>query len=156
MLNYYLQKLKSMISFKAYFYWLLLLGLPLISISYLSCSSAAFSNFNLLPIEQDVELGKEVEKEIAADPKHILFYPRMATNKSINTYVVLLQRLSTPAKYNTRINLPGKSALLMTVKHSMHFAHLVDIYTCILVLSSFWIQRTNWLAYSGMKSRMPI
>ncbi len=86
MLNYYLQKLKSMISFKAYFYWLLLLGLPLISISYLSCSSAAFSNFNLLPIEQDVELGKEVEKEIAADPKTYPILPENG-NEQIYQYV---------------------------------------------------------------------
>jgi predicted Zn-dependent protease len=86
MLNYYLQKLNSMISFKAYFYWLLLLGLPLISSSYLSCSSAAFSNFNLLPIEQDVELGKEVEKEIAADPKTYPILPENG-NEQIYQYV---------------------------------------------------------------------
>lgn len=75
-----------MISFKAYFYWLLLLGLPLISSSYLSCSSAAFSNFNLLPIEQDVELGKEVEKEIAADPKTYPILPENG-NEQIYQYV---------------------------------------------------------------------
>ncbi len=75
-----------MIPFKAQFYWLILLAVPFIGSSYLSCSQASFANFNLLPLEQDVELGKEVEKEIAADPKKYPVLPESG-NEQIYQYV---------------------------------------------------------------------
>ncbi|MCF8239039.1 MAG: M48 family metalloprotease [Saprospiraceae bacterium] len=55
-----------------------------------------FSNFNLLPVEQDIQLGQEVQKEIASKPgeypllpekgnEQVYQYIRGITNKILNT-----------------------------------------------------------------------
>lgn len=88
--------LKKMNLHSLRFHWFMLLLLLLLSTQFLSCNSSSLSNFNLLSIEQDVALGKEVEKEISADPKtypilpesgneQIYQYVRGITNKILNS-----------------------------------------------------------------------
>lgn len=66
-------------------YTLFLGSLLLISVTHLSCKGG-LDQFNLLSIEQDIELGREVEKEIASKPGEYPILPESG-NEQAYTYI---------------------------------------------------------------------
>lgn len=64
---------------------LLLLAFPILSPTWISCKGK-LSDFNLLTLEQDIELGREVEKEIASNPQEYPILPEQG-NEEVYQYV---------------------------------------------------------------------
>ncbi len=76
--------------------WLFILVVTSSTVYFAGCGAGKGGGFNLFTVEQDIELGKQTEEQIAADPKQfpvlpergneeLYHYIRGITNKILNT-----------------------------------------------------------------------
>ncbi len=90
---------------------LLLLSLPLVG---WQCSGGKniFSNFNLLPIEQDIQLGQEVQKEIANKPADFPLLPEQG-NEQVYQYIRgITTKILNTGKLNYRNEFPWEVKII--------------------------------------------
>jgi len=79
--------------------WLAIIAITSSSFYFTACGAGqGGGGFNLFSPEQDIELGKQTEQEIAQHPDQYPVLPEKAMKKRIATFAILRLNCSIPEK----------------------------------------------------------